>query len=90
MGLEDRDWYWKARDERDRELARKAVRAPAPSRLPGPGPRPGPVFGPDLGPGPDIDLSRYKGLFRLLLVLVVVFAAIVSIAFVFVTVLRML
>jgi hypothetical protein len=88
MGLEDRDWYWKARDERDRELARNAARAPARSHLPGSGP--GPVFGPDLGPGPEIDLSRYKGLFRLLLALVVFFAAIVLIAFVFVTVLRML
>ncbi|SDW49381.1 hypothetical protein SAMN05421783_104248 [Thiocapsa roseopersicina] len=88
MGLEDRDWYWKARDERDRELARKAERVPIRSRFPGP--RSGPVFGSDLGPGPEIDLSRYKGLFRLLLAVVLFFAAIVLISFVFVTVLRML
>ena len=84
MGLEDRDWYWQARDERDQRLAGKAPRASARTRSSGPG------FGSDLGPGPEIDWSRYKGLFRLLLVLVVFLAAIVSIAFVFVTVLRML
>ncbi len=84
MGLEDRDWYWKARDERDQRLAGKAQRAAARTRCQDPG------LGPDIGPGPEIDFSRYKGLFRLLLVLVLFVAAIVSIAFVFVTVLRML
>jgi hypothetical protein len=84
MGLEDRQWYWEARAERDQRLARKAERASARSRPPDPG------LGPDIGPGPEIDFSRYEGLFRLLLALVVFVAAIVSTAFVFVTVLRML
>ncbi|CRI66896.1 hypothetical protein THIOKS13280003 [Thiocapsa sp. KS1] len=84
MGLEDRQWYWEARAERDQRLAGKAQRASARTRSSDPG------FGSDLGSGPEIDFSRYEGLFRLLLVLLVFFAAIVSIAFVFVTVLRML
>jgi hypothetical protein len=84
VGLEDRQWYWEARAERDQRLAGKAQRASARTRSSDPG------FGSDLGPGPEIDFSRYEGLFRLLLVLVVFFAAIVSIAFVFVTVLRIL